>query len=320
MTLNRHHLGSFLLMTVSVLWFADANSAVWVSTFSYDNDGSCRRSLPADQFLNYSYTERTELLGGCSRGILIKGEITERDASNFLKLISFSDQLYKRGEGALPEVWLNSEGGSVVAAISIAKAIRASVSMRGVGTTRIPVDSGCYSACVFILAGSYRRMVLGKVGIHRPYFIGDEYAQMGYKNLKQAYDGLYGKLTTLFKQWNLSRSLVDDMFDVESTDVRILTEEELGSYGLNKTDWVLTEEHNAEVRAVCGEEDLAESKAKLTFWDSPRGEECLRKINARLAERSKAKIRKLCGAADVNASDAGQRLSQGCLDKVNAPD
>ena len=160
MSSNRLGLGSLMLMLISALWFSDANSAVWVLPFS--QDGHCRWSLPVDQFLGDSSTERTEL-DGCGIIYLIKGEITEDDASKFTKLVNWSDGLYKRGKGGVAHVFLNSEGGSVFAAINIAKAIRASTSMRAAGDTRIPVGGGCYSACVIVLAGSYRRLVLGKV-------------------------------------------------------------------------------------------------------------------------------------------------------------
>ena len=53
--------------------------------------------------LGYSSTERTEL-DGCGISFLIKGEITEDDASKFTKLINWSDELYKRGKGGVPHV------------------------------------------------------------------------------------------------------------------------------------------------------------------------------------------------------------------------
>lgn len=307
-----------LLMTLSALSLSDARGAVWVSPFLQGDQ--CRWSLPADQFLAHSNTERSELLRGCPAiTFLINGEITQDDASKFNKLVHWSNELYKQEKGGVAEVMLNSEGGSVFAAINIAKAIRASASMRNAGSTTVQTG-GCYSACVIVLAGSYRRLVLGPVGIHRPFFVGDEAAQMGYRNLKQAYDGVYLELTTLFKQWNLSRSLVDDIFAVASTDVHVLSEHELDSYGLNKNDWVLTEQNNAEVRAVCGEEDAKAIAANPTLWDSARGGECLRKINDRKRAIFAAKLKKLCSADDANSFRNGQRPSQGCLDKIYPPE
>lgn len=319
MTSNRPGLGSLMLMLISTLWFSDANSAVWVSFAPFAQGDQCRWSLSVDQFWGYPNTERIGLQRACGMSILISGEITGDDASKFTKLMNWSNELYRRGKGGVPHVVLNSEGGSVFAAINIAKAIRASANMRrGAGDTMIPARAICYSACVIVLAGSYRRLVLGKVGIHRPFFVGNEYEQMGYKNLQQGYDRLYSELKTLFRRWNLSRSLVDDMFAVASTDVHILNDQELDSYGLGKDDWVLTEQKNAEVRAACGGQDLAESAANPTFWGSATGEECLREMNAREQEIFRDKVKKLCDASDANTFNSGQRPSQGCLDKVYA--
>jgi hypothetical protein len=318
MTSHRFGLGSLMLMAISTLWFSDANSAVRVLPFLPDGHCQWSLSLSANQFLRYSNTERNELGRECGFIYLIEGEITEDDAVTFTKLVKWSDWSYNRGDGGVANVYLNSQGGSVLAAITIAKTIRASASMRAAGDTWIPPNGGCYSACVIVLAGSYRRLVLGPVGIHRPYFVGNEYEQMGYKNLQVAYDRLYSELATLFQRWNLPRSLVDDMFAVASTDVHVLTAQELDSYGLDKNDWVLTEQQNAEVRAACGEDVLAHISADPTFWDSARGQECLRKMNADAKAIFESKLKKFCDADDVRRSNNDQRPSQGCLDKVYA--
>jgi hypothetical protein len=233
------------------------------------------------QFLELPDRSKIELAHGCQIRFLIHDTISSYDGQAFSGLMSWLDAHAKLREFALPNVYLNTGGGSVIAAIAMAKAIRGSLVMRRAGSTVIALGDSCYSACVIVLAGSYRRDVFGRVGIHRPYFVGDEYTQMGYHNLKQAYDGLYEKLSALFKQWNLSRSFVDDMFAVPSTDVHILTDRELSAYGLNKDDWVLTEEFNVLVRNACGDQALAKSESSLKWWDSAEGEECRQKMNVR---------------------------------------
>jgi hypothetical protein len=328
--LLKPYLGSLLLLALSPLWFADAHSAVRVlGHYSVrgrieSQSESCRWSLPAQQFLKLSDSGKTELLNGCDVIVLIEGMITGDDGSDFVKLRSWSDGYYKRSKlGYLWQLRLNSAGGSVVASIMMAKAIRASALMHDRGMGWIGPGDKCYSACVIVLAASYRRSVAGRVGIHRPYFVGDEYTQMGYKDLKQAYDGLYEELSALFKQWNLSRPLVDDMFAVPSTGVRILTDEELSAYGLNKDDWVLTEEFNADTRAACGEEaavkgSVEDAVAASAWWASPKGQECQRKLNALAKARSVARIKRLCGEASANAYERGQRVSQECVDRIKA--
>ena len=320
------HLGSLLLLALSPLWFADAHSALRIlgSPFPGGRE-SCRWSLPAQQFLMLSDSGKIELLNGCDVKLFIVGMITADDGTDFVKLASWSDGYYKRSGtiGYLSQLRLNSAGGSVVASIMIAKAIRASALMHDRGMAWIPPASKCYSACVIVLAGSYRRIVAGSVGIHRPYFVGDEYTQMGYKDLKQAYDGLYETLSALFKQWNLSRPLIDDMFAVPSTGVRILTDEELSAYGLDKDDWVLTEEYNANVRDACGDEAAAKASvedglAAMAWWASPKGQECQHKVGALLTARLWAKIKRLCGETAANTVEHGQPPSRECIAKYKA--
>ena len=184
--------------------------------------------------------------------------------------------------------------------------------MRDSGLASVDPGDKCYSACVFILAGSYRRLVGGSVGIHRPYFIGDEYLQMGYTNLQQAYDGLYEQLSALFKQWNLSRLLIDDLFVVPSSELHVLTDRELSAYGLNSDDRVLDEEWNAKVRASCGEAALREF---------PISEECLNKINRANRARTIDKVRRLCGDGAALDTESGRRaLAESCLKKLSVTD
>lgn len=321
------YLSALLLLAIFPLWFADAQSAVAVTGHYYKGVGvseACRWSLPAQRFLKLPDAAKIELMKSCVIGIDIHGVIARDDGPDFVNLVSWFDAYLKRINGGSVPVSLNSNGGSVVASIMMAKAIRSSSRMRNAGFTTVFPGDKCYSSCVMVLAGGYRRNVAfgGRIGIHRPYFVADEYVELGYKDLKEAYDGVYEQLSALFRQWNLSRSLVDDMFAVPSTDVRILTEEELSAYGLNKTDRVLAEQLNADTRTACGDKALAESGGEdngdVNWWNSHNGKDCLNKINALMKVRMIAKIKRLCGDADGLAAENGQSISKQCVDKYSA--
>jgi hypothetical protein len=321
---------SLVLLALSAVWFSNAHSAVAVTGHYYRSGKmreSCRWSVPAQQFLKLPDAAKIELMKSCIVGIDIDGVIARDDGPDFVNLVSWFDTYSKRTNGGAPPVGLNSKGGSMVASIMIAKAIRSSSRMRNAGFTEVFPADECYSACVIVLAGGYRRHVAwgGRVGIHRPYFVEDEYVQLGYKDLKEAYDGIYDQLSVLFRQWNLSRSLVDDMFAVPSTEVRILTAEELSAYGLNKTDRVLVEQSNADTRTACGDKALAESGGEdandSNWWASAKGQSCLKKINALSQARAIAKMKRLCGEAEVQAAEQGRgAVSQKCLDKYSQAD
>ncbi|MCC7347277.1 MAG: hypothetical protein IT538_07745 [Variibacter sp.] len=93
--------------------------------------------------------------------IKANGPIAPGDADNLRKLLR-EDPRYQYGlvRGGTT-LHLNSPGGSVVAGIELANAIRASALM-----TMVTADSGCYSACTFTFLGGVKRTVLGKFGIH----------------------------------------------------------------------------------------------------------------------------------------------------------
>jgi hypothetical protein len=319
----------FLL--VATLWFSDAYSAISVPGAVNDDLNDLCPRVPVERFLNLSDVGKINQRVLCQNYISIDGEITAEDGRNFVKLVNWYDTQYRRGTRlALPIVALNSAGGSVVASMMIAKAIRESAYMRDWGATSIQEDAKCYSACVIILAGSYQRNAWGKVGIHRPYFVGDEYSHMGYQNLQQAYDGLYEQLSKLFKHWNLSTSLVDDMFAVSSTSLRILSKRELDAYGLDKMDRVLGEQYNGWVREVCGEEALAESggwagtgdENLRGWWLSKKGQECAHNVQAFRKESAQRRypqlIKKHCGEAAANAYERGGGVSESCAKKVDS--
>jgi hypothetical protein len=92
--------------------------------------------------------------------IWIGGTITTRDADTFQRL---EPQL----ASSKVQVYLNSPGGSVAAAIAIGRLVR-----KYDGTTTIPVPSKCYSSCALIFIAGVSRWNYGELGLHRPYFAG----------------------------------------------------------------------------------------------------------------------------------------------------
>lgn len=98
-----------------------------------------------------------------ANGEVIKanGPIEPGDADKLRKLLR-EDPRYQYAlvrNGAT--LHLNSPGGSVVAGIELANAIREHALM-----TFVTADSGCYSACTFVFLGGVKRSILGKFGIH----------------------------------------------------------------------------------------------------------------------------------------------------------
>jgi hypothetical protein len=147
-------------------------------------------------------------------------------------------------------VMLNSNGGDLQESLSFARLLRER-NLRDV-VVEVPQGSHCYSSCVFLVAGGFRRGIYGEIGIHRPYFTEKAVHEEGYKSLQEAYDSVFAQLKTFFASVNISDRLLSDMWLVTSDRLRILTDAELEQYGLSSDDVVMTELENSRLRDVCG--------------------------------------------------------------------
>lgn len=289
-----------LLHTLAILFCSTSGfCAVHVQGYQGEDAQSvayskeCRWRMSGGVFNRLPETTRLGLVAPCSGSqIWIQGEISRSDGADFAALVSFFEsadfvaQPRESGEIFWPSIILDSEGGSVLAALEIAKEMRASAWIRDSSLTA--TADVCYSACVLILAASYSRIVGGDVGIHRPYFLGEEYRDWGYEDLQDAYEALYTELARSFSRWNLPMSLVDDMFSVPSSEIRVLTATELARYGLDREDLVKQELRLAEMRTICGK--------VFDQMISGEGRTCLDRINAARHDRTVAEYTsRLCG-------------------------
>ena len=162
---------------------------------------------------------------------LLHGRITNQDVMQ-IKRISPLHVLY-----------LNNIGGGVYDAMEIGRHISET------DTTAI-VRGDCLSACVFVLAGATNRYVYGRVGIHRPYntFTGN----IDRKEAQQRYTKLQNDAQNYFREMNIPDTLYDAMVVVLPQDMKILTENELWYFLLNRTDPVASEIYSAKQAAKYG--------------------------------------------------------------------
>lgn len=171
--------------------------------------------------------------------------ITKEDAIWFKKIFNLSGLI----KPFTPMVYLNSNGGDLMAALSIAKTIRTKNS----STVIVLENSICYSSCVIVLASGLQRAAYGKIGVHRPYLTKSIAIEYGYNDLFQFYDDLYSKLEIYFKEVNINQSILEKMWFTSSDNIKILTENELKESGLSEDDLIRHEKFNIKLRALCGE-------------------------------------------------------------------
>jgi hypothetical protein len=142
--------------------------------------------------------------GGGDHGFMhvcISGEITNADVERFKFVADVADHWSN-----VTTVSLDSEGGSVTAAMAIDDIIRKKWFWTDVE------DSGqkCYSACVLILAaGAIRIAGSGSVvGIHRPYFDPIQFADLTREQAQLK----YSELTDLERGYLTSMGMSDRLF------------------------------------------------------------------------------------------------------------
>jgi hypothetical protein len=237
------------MLLFALLWIASsANASSRVETATGPGCRA-RQSMSAESFLAQTRSGTRSGLGTCPISIFFSGEITAPSAGELKALL---DAAVRGVRAGLVLVNLNSEGGDVWEALSLAEHIRAK-DYRFV-VMNVTADSHCNSSCVFVLAGGMKRIVTGNVGIHRPYFTEQKARSMGYVDVKHAYDSIYEQLVAFFRKVNVSDRLAADMWQVPSHKIKVLTTAELDAYGLSRDDAVLTEMENSDLRTACGDD------------------------------------------------------------------
>ena len=173
----------------------------------------------------------------CSREMAgcweIDGVISDADQR---QVAAIADRL--AGSKRTPFFWLNSSGGDVEAAIAIGR------QLRRIGATAMMWDEAkCLSSCVFVLAGATRRVLVGKIGIHRPYALRTD--QRTYDSVQMEQRRLAKLAKEYLEEMNVSPLLYDAMVRVPPEQIRLLSRSDLERFGITETDIVEHEVHDA---------------------------------------------------------------------------
>lgn len=156
--------------------------------------------------------------------IELHGEITKDDIRGVADLLGRYRLLYQSHDSAdsvsrmyrTPYVFLNSQGGDVLAAMQIGQLLRGSLA-------HVIVDVGreCSSACLFLLAAGVRRDVFqdAKLGLHRPRFEEEMFASLTPNDATILYASLVERCRSYFQDMGISDRLMEDMLLVESRKI-----------------------------------------------------------------------------------------------------
>lgn len=107
---------------------------------------------------------------------------------------------------------LDSEGGDVKAGIALGRM------MRDLGIFgSVPEDAECLSSCAIALFGAEERILLGTIGLHRPYFwVGTGNAQPSGADIQNMYDEVKAYLAEMY----VPQSVFEEMMRIEPEDMR----------------------------------------------------------------------------------------------------
>jgi len=177
----------------------------------------------------------------CSGALILSGTIKKGDVSIFQKGINYYRKRFNEGacnRNLLPKdfkffltIYLNSDGGDVEESMNIGHIIRENEFF-----TSVSFKDKCLSSCVFILASGVRRDTLvGKVGIHKPYFT-DLNEKQTILEIKKIREENIRKMKEYFKFMDISEFIVDSMLSIEPNKIKILKENELEYFRLSLPD------------------------------------------------------------------------------------
>lgn len=164
--------------------------------------------------------------GGC---YLISGTIVKDDLKT-LGAALLSAQERKIGIS----VRLNSSGGDFRTAVALGRLMRSAGAIAVGGRSDV-----CMSSCVMLLAGATFRGHAGRVGIHRPYRVST--AAISVAEMKREFDSWDSEARSFLSEMNVSVRLWEEMIRTPPEDIRILSDEELGGFGLKGEDPVSEE-------------------------------------------------------------------------------
>jgi len=170
---------------------------------------------------------------GCTlSGAFIEGDIEAGDLKKFQNVISTLKNKYGENncKNSSTIIRINSRGGNVDEALLIGREIR-----KNSFGVLVLEKSQCLSSCVFILASGLNKMVMGTVGIHRPYFT---YIQEGKTadEIRSMRDSLTQRIKSFLNYVDVPESLLEEMLAYPPEKLKVLSEQDLIKFRLTGTD------------------------------------------------------------------------------------
>jgi len=218
--------------------------------------------------------------------IMISGKITPSD---FNTLIEKEKEILSVGK-LDQTVLLDSPGGDLTTAIKIGRYFRKS--KKYYRFVMVPSGSVCASSCVLILAAGIHKLPLdgSSIIIHRPFIDKNDSLDSGQQ--KRNYKKIEKIVKDYLSEVNVETRLYDDMFRIDSDNGKLLSKDELVSYGLYGDDPFYKEANEARRAKELGitKSELYRREGRKDILCTPYWSQCQQAaINPGMDDESKDK-------------------------------
>jgi hypothetical protein len=139
--------------------------------------------------------------------ILIRGQITQQDFAFFS---SYANEFKLKSL----QVFLDSPGGDVDAAMKIGRMIRSAE-----GETQIILNKRCSSSCALIFIAGVKRNNYGELGLHRPYFSS---APLSAAQIEKQMPIMRSTVKEYVEEMGITAGFFDRMFNTPPSEIDII--------------------------------------------------------------------------------------------------
>lgn len=182
----------------------------------------------------------------CRKAGVVRLRYQGKISADFAELVERVSAMAERMEIGNRILDIDSAGGQVEDAIRAGDTI-------GDAHWTIWVREGdlCHSACVFILAAGDNRLISGPVGVHRIIRLHSDATTRA--ALEQELRAVHDRIKNYFARNGVDVAVADMMMTVPSSDLRLLTADELRQYGLSGSNPVQDDLERIRLARKCGE-------------------------------------------------------------------
>jgi len=197
----------------------------------------------------------------CTGAGVLRLRYSGKISADFADLVERVSAMADRMEIGKRILDIDSAGGQVEDGIRAGDAIGDSH-----WTIWVREGSVCHSACVFILAAGDNRIVSGDVGIHRIIRLHSDATTRA--ELEAELRDVHDNIKEYFARNGVDVAVADMMMTVPSSQLRLLTADELRQYGLSGSNPVQDDLERIRLARKCGESFVHRREAFLRTFEA----------------------------------------------------